>query len=52
MFGYGRMKDCLHRTRNLSAKEIAERLLAEVNAFCSSHLQDDDRTLVAIKVIA
>ena len=51
MFGYERMKFSLSRSRECSAKEIAECLLAEVNRFSESRPQDDDRTLIVIKVI-
>lgn len=50
MFGYERMKDCLSKSRNASAKEIATCLLAEVNEFSEARPQDDDRTLIVIKV--
>ena len=50
MFGYERMKACLSKARNASAKEIANCLLAEVNVFSEARPQDDDRTLIVIKV--
>lgn len=50
MYGYDRMKACLERSRNASAEEMVSALLADVNAFSGSHLQDDDRTILVIKV--
>lgn len=50
MFGYERMKDSLTRAQFLPAKEMAAQLIADVQAFCGSHPQDDDRTIVVIKV--
>ena len=49
MYGYERMKAILSTSRELSAKQIAEALLADVNAFCDTHPQDDDRTIVVLK---
>ncbi len=49
MYGYERMKAVLGASRNLSARQIAEALLADVNAFCNTHPQDDDRTIVIVK---
>lgn len=48
MYGYERMKALLSSKRGESAKEIAESLLVDVNAFCGSQLQEDDRTIVII----
>jgi sigma-B regulation protein RsbU (phosphoserine phosphatase) len=50
MFGYDRMKRSLWNSRDSSAKEIVEALLADVNSFSGSLLQDDDRTILVIKV--
>ena len=49
MYGYERMRAILSSSRTLSAKQIAEVLLADVNAFCGAHPQDDDRTIVVLK---
>ncbi|MFN8412033.1 MAG: SpoIIE family protein phosphatase [Anaerolineales bacterium] len=50
MFGYERMKQSLEDSRNMPAKEMVETLLNDVNAFSMSHGQDDDRTILIIKV--
>ena len=50
MFGYERMKISLNNSRKASATEIAAQLLADVQSFSGSHPQDDDRTLLVIKV--
>ena len=50
MYGYVRMKKCLSHSRHASAKGMATALLADVNTFCGSHLQDDDRTILIIKM--
>lgn len=49
MYGYERMKTVLSASRHLSARQIAEALLADVNTFCGTHPQEDDRTLVVLK---
>ena len=51
MFGYERMQDSLTRSRHLPAKEIAKMLTDDVTSFSGSHPQDDDRTIIVIKVI-
>lgn len=51
MFGYERMRNSLSRSRESSAKEIAEQLFSDVNSFSGSHPQDDDRTIIVMKVI-
>jgi sigma-B regulation protein RsbU (phosphoserine phosphatase) len=50
MFGYDRIKKALWDSRETSAKEMVETLFAQVNAFSGSHAQDDDRTILVIKV--
>lgn len=49
MYGYERMKTILSASRHLSARQIAEALLVDVNTFCGTHPQEDDRTLVVLK---
>lgn len=49
MYGYERMKTLLSSKRGECAKTVAEALLADVNAFCGSQLQEDDRTIVIIQ---
>lgn len=51
MFGYERMKTALDSSRGSAARDIAAQLLAEVQAFSGSHPQDDDRTIIVIKVV-
>lgn len=49
MYGYERMRAFLSASRHLPAREIASALLADVNTFCGTHPQDDDRTIVILK---
>jgi len=49
MYGYERMKALLSALRGLPSEQIAKALLEDVNAFCSAHPQDDDRTIIVIK---
>jgi sigma-B regulation protein RsbU (phosphoserine phosphatase) len=49
MYGYERMNALISSARQLPAEQIAEALLADVNAFCGTHPQDDDRTIIVIK---
>ncbi len=49
MYGYERMKALISASRHLSAKQLADALLMDVNTFCDAHLQDDDRTIVVIR---
>ncbi len=49
MYGYERMKAVISDARNSSAKEIVETLLADVNAYCNTRPQDDDRTIIVLK---
>ena len=51
MFGYERMMACLSASRNMSAREIATRLTADVEAFCDGSIQSDDRTIIVLKVM-
>lgn len=50
MFGYERMKNSLSKSRDLSAKEMVESLLADVNSFSASKMQEDDQTIIVVKV--
>jgi sigma-B regulation protein RsbU (phosphoserine phosphatase) len=50
MFGYDRMKRSLWNSRDLCAEGIVDSLLADVNSFSGSLLQDDDRTILVIRV--
>lgn len=49
MYGYERMKNILSASRQLPSKQIAEALLNDVNTFCETHPQDDDRTIIVLK---
>ena len=49
MYGYERMKNILSVSRQLPSKQIAEALLNDVNTFCETHPQDDDRTIIVLK---
>ena len=50
MFGIERMLQALADMRTLDAKGIAEEMLNLVTRFSGSHLQDDDRTIIVLKV--
>lgn len=50
MYGYERMKSIIAANRHQTAKEIAESLFKDVNTFCDTHIQEDDRTIVVIKL--
>jgi phosphoserine phosphatase RsbU/P len=50
MFGYERLKNCLSRGRSCSAREITQQLFEAVNLFSGNGPQEDDRTVVVIKV--
>ena len=47
-YGEDRIQECLRRFRELPAREIVERTLAEVDKFTSGR-QDDDQTMVVVK---
>lgn len=49
MYGYERMKMVVSRSRNLPAREVADALLSDVNCFCGTRPQDDDRTIIVLK---
>ncbi|MGL5951403.1 MAG: PP2C family protein-serine/threonine phosphatase, partial [Cetobacterium sp.] len=49
LFGIERLKDILLQTSSLSAKEIKQKLLSEVNNFQNGCEQNDDITFVVIK---
>lgn len=50
MFGYERMRQSLSRSCGLPAREMAAQLLMDVDEFCGPHPQDDDRTIVVVKI--
>ncbi len=50
MFGIERLKDELQKLQRGSAREIADGLLAAISTFAGNHPQDDDRTLVVLKI--
>lgn len=49
-FGRERIQTCLKQFAHKSAKEIQVALLKELDLFCMGHKQEDDITLVIIKV--
>lgn len=49
-FGINRVMQYLHQHRQCSCEQLLEKLLQEVQAFCQSEVQEDDRTGVLIKV--
>ena len=51
MFGYERLKQAFAATRNLSAQEMAENLFTATNIFSGGQPQDDDDTLIIIKIL-
>ena len=50
LFGRERLKKCLQLYAQSSAKEIQVKLLKELDLFCTDNKQEDDITLVLIKV--
>ncbi|MBI5294987.1 MAG: SpoIIE family protein phosphatase [Chloroflexi bacterium] len=50
MFGYERLKACLALGRASSAREIAQQLFDAVTQFSGNGPQEDDRTVIVIKV--
>lgn len=50
MFGYERMKASLSAARRVPARQMVEHLLADVRSFSEGRLQDDDQTIIVIKV--
>ena len=50
MFGYERIAALFTEVRGLAAREIVEHLRAAVKAFAETHPQDDDQTVIVIKV--
>jgi sigma-B regulation protein RsbU (phosphoserine phosphatase) len=51
MFGYERMKTILQENRIASARQMVDALFSAVNQFSNGHPQDDDRTIIAIKIL-
>jgi phosphoserine phosphatase RsbU/P len=50
MFGYERIKDVIAKSTQYSAREITDNLLASVKNFSSARPQDDDCTIVVLKI--
>ncbi len=50
MFGYERLLQLVDHLADQSARQIAETMFEAVDGFAAGHLQDDDETLVVIKV--
>jgi sigma-B regulation protein RsbU (phosphoserine phosphatase) len=50
MFGYERLKACLALDRTCSAREIVQQLFEAVTQFSGNGPQEDDRTVIVIKV--
>jgi serine phosphatase RsbU (regulator of sigma subunit) len=50
MFGEGRLRDAIFRTRGMDSKTIMDKILDEVNEFCGDYPQSDDITLMIIRV--
>jgi len=51
LFGEGRLRRILEDSRDLSGEELKERILAEVRSFVGDAAQQDDMTLVLLKVV-
>ena len=50
LFGIERLKIELQKLQSLSAQEIANGLITAISDFAGDHPQDDDRTLVVLKI--
>jgi sigma-B regulation protein RsbU (phosphoserine phosphatase) len=50
LFGEGRLRRILEESRDLPGEELKERILAEVRSFVGDAAQQDDMTLVLLKV--
>ncbi len=50
LFGEGRLRRILEKSRELSGEELKERILAEIRVFVGEAAQHDDMTLVLLKV--
>jgi sigma-B regulation protein RsbU (phosphoserine phosphatase) len=51
MFGYERLMNVISATRQLTAREMTESLLSTIHAFSGDRPQDDDQTLIIIKIL-
>ena len=50
MFGYDRLLESVSALSSRSAREITEQLFLEVASFAGNHPQDDDRSILVIKM--
>ncbi len=50
LFGLERLKEVLRQNKELSAKELADKVLEEVNKFVAGAPQHDDETLLVVKM--
>lgn len=51
MFGYIRLKEILAESRTGTSKEVVKCLMEAVDAFTGKLIQDDDRTIMVVKVL-
>ena len=51
-YGPRRLTDCVRRNRARSAQAIVDAVLAEVSAYTTASMNDDDKVLIAVKVTA
>lgn len=51
-YGALRLTDCVRRNRQRSAQGVVEAVLAEVSAYSTASMNDDDKVLIAMKVTA
>jgi sigma-B regulation protein RsbU (phosphoserine phosphatase) len=51
-YGALRLTDCVRRNRERSAQGVVDAVLAEVSAYSTASMNDDDKVLIAIKVTA
>jgi len=51
-YGIRRLTDCVRRYRERSSQAIADAVLAEVSAYSTASMNDDDKVLIVLKVTA
>jgi serine phosphatase RsbU (regulator of sigma subunit) len=52
MYGFERLEDVVRNETNLSAQELLDKILEDVNVFVSGAEQHDDLTVIVVKVVA
>ena len=51
MFGFDRLRDTVYQNKDLSARDLAEKILGEVRDFVRSETSQDDVTIVILKAL-